>query len=74
MAYSGTVVTAGRGRGVVIATGMQIEIGGIAHMVQGKTAKRTPPCRSASVNYNTHPSLIRSSTRAIRRLCGMVSK
>jgi Ca2+-transporting ATPase len=42
MAYAGTVVTYGRGRGVVVATGMQTQFGEIARMLQSIDAGRTP--------------------------------
>jgi Ca2+-transporting ATPase len=42
MAFKGTLVTAGRGRGLVIATGMDTEIGRIAALLSGQAATRTP--------------------------------
>jgi magnesium-transporting ATPase (P-type) len=43
LAYSGTVVTKGRGRGIVYATSMNSEIGKIAQALGGKTVKKSTP-------------------------------
>ena len=45
----GTLVSYGRGKGVVVSTGMLTQLGMIADMLQSVDAEETP-CRSASTN------------------------
>ncbi|WP_090058573.1 cation-translocating P-type ATPase [Lentzea fradiae] len=45
MAYSGTLVTAGSGRGVVVATGSETEIGRVHRLVSTTAAVQTPLTR-----------------------------
>ena len=42
LAFSGTAITYGRGRGIVVATGMSTEFGKIARLLQSVERQRTP--------------------------------
>ena len=42
MAFMGTLVVRGRGRGMVVATGMETEMGRIAHLLQEADTEETP--------------------------------
>jgi len=42
MIFSGTVITRGRGKAIVVRTGMKTEIGKIAEMMQSEKEKQTP--------------------------------
>lgn len=42
MAFSGTIVSAGKGMGIVVGTGMNTQIGKIAHMVSAQHETQTP--------------------------------
>lgn len=49
MAFSGTLVTYGRGKGVIVATGPQTEIGRISGMLSEVTTLQTPLTRQMGV-------------------------
>ncbi|MFX0067783.1 MAG: calcium-transporting P-type ATPase, PMR1-type [Promethearchaeota archaeon] len=65
MIFMGTVSTYGRGKGVVIATGMETEIGKIAEMIQVAERESTP-LQVKLANLGKHLGII------ILALCGIV--
>jgi Ca2+-transporting ATPase len=65
IAFMGTVVTYGRGRGVVVDTGMQTQIGLIAEMLQSVEQEQTPLQRRLA-------ELGRSLGWAALAICGLV--
>jgi Ca2+-transporting ATPase len=65
LAYKGTIVCAGRGRGVVIATGLATELGKIAAMLQATGEPATPLQRRLSA-FGQRLGLV------ILAICGVV--
>lgn len=57
VAFSGTMVTFGRGRGIVVATGSDTEIGRISGMMDAVTAPRTPLLRQID-RFGNHLSAV----------------
>ncbi len=49
MAFSGTLVTSGQGRGVVVGTGRQTELGRISHLIKDVQRVQTPLTRQMAV-------------------------
>lgn len=70
MAYKSTLVTYGRGVGVVVATGMQTEIGNIAQMLQEN--KSQTPLQKRLTQFGKKLSLVILSICAIIYVAGLI--
>ncbi len=57
MAFSGTIVTQGRGKAVVVATGMKTEIGKIASLIK-ETEKATTPIQKRTIDLSKKLGLL----------------
>jgi len=65
LVFKGTSVTRGRGTGVVVATGMDTEIGRIAKLLSGAAGVRTP-LQQRLARFGSHLAL------AVLAICGVV--
>ena len=75
ISFAGTSVTYGRGRAVVVATGMNTEFGKIARMLQGVKQSRTPLQETSTALAGHWPSSRWSSLLSSWRwACGDVKK
>ncbi len=70
MAYKNTMVTYGRGEGLVVSTGMQTEIGAIAKMLQG--AEASTPLQKRLAEFSKKLSYIVLAICAVLLITGVL--
>lgn len=70
MAYKSTLVTSGRGTGIVVATGMQTEIGAIAQMLQEEEVKT--PLQKRLADFSAKLSIAILSLCAVLYVVGLI--
>jgi Ca2+-transporting ATPase len=73
MLYRGTFATRGRGRALVVSTGMETELGHIARMVQSTQRERTPLEKKLQV-FSTKLILITVILVVVIFLAGLINK
>ena len=73
MAYSSATVTKGRGKGIVVYTGMHTEIGKIAQSMQGKTRKPNRSMSRKQSNFQPAKGAALRSWDAIGSFLGLTS-